>query len=176
VLEATESALSTPPTAGGGGAAPESSQRLAQGIICGPWALALSFDWARSIVEEFELSPIPKAPLWLVGAANIEGAIIPVVDLALYINPSAPGNPAGSQRLLVGGLSGISSEDAVALIFSRLPQQLRYTPQSLDDVDGLPPALHDLCSAYALDSSGQMYLEIDSERLMTALGDALQAQ
>jgi chemotaxis signal transduction protein len=137
--------------------------------------LAFTFDWARSIVEEFELAPVPKAPVWFLGAANIEGTIVPVVDLALFINPDSPMAPSsGVRRLLVGGTSAASGEDALAIIFSRTPQQLRYEPQSLDDMGGLPTVLHDLCSAYGLDAAGQMYLQVDSERLVAALGDALQ--
>ncbi len=155
------------------GAQPTGPDSLAQGVICGPWALAFPFNWARSIVEEFELSAVPKAPVWFAGAANIEGAIVPVVDLALFINPDAPA-PAGARRLLVGGTQGGTNEDALALLFSRIPQQLRYQRQSLDDIGGLPPALMDLCSGYGLDAQGQMYMEIDCERLMNALGDELQ--
>jgi chemotaxis signal transduction protein len=165
----------TPDIGGAGRAATAPTQRLAQGVICGPWALAFSFDWARSIVEDFELSPVPKAPVWLLGAANVDGSIIPVIDLALYINPLSPYNPNEAKRLLVGGTSAASNEDAMAIAFTRMPQQLRYEPQSLDEIDGVPAVLLDWCSGYGLDASGQMYLQVDSQRLIDALGDALQS-
>jgi chemotaxis signal transduction protein len=158
--------------------APAVTEHLAQGIVCGTWALALRFEWARTIVEQFELVPVPKAPVWLVGAANVEGSIIPVVDLALYINPQASPEAAGGQgsaqrRLLVGGFSAGSTEDAVAIVFSQLPQQLRYQPRGLDDVGGLPARLREICAAHALDAAGQMFLEIDTERFTEALAQEL---
>jgi chemotaxis signal transduction protein len=151
-------------------------ERLAQGIVCGPWALAFSFDWARTIVEQYELVPVPKAPPWLAGAANVDGSIIPVVDLALYVNPEALGAPVGAhRRLLVGGLNADGAEEAVAVIFSQLPQQLRYQRQDLGGVAGLPARLRDICAGSALDAGGQMFLEIDVDRLGEALAQELSA-
>jgi chemotaxis signal transduction protein len=153
-------------------------ERLAQGIVCGPWALAFSFNWARTIVEQFDLVAVPKAPLWLVGAANVDGNIVPVVDLALYVNPQALPEAMGGQgsaqrRLLVGGMGGGNAEEAVAIIFSHLPQQLRYQPRDIAGVAGLPARLRDICNAYAQDANGQMFLEIDSQRLTDAMAQEL---
>jgi chemotaxis signal transduction protein len=151
-------------------------ERLAQGIVCGPWAMAFSFEWARTIVEQYELVPVPKAPPWLAGAANVDGNIIPVIDLALYVNPEAQGVPVGAhRRLLVGGLNADGAEEAVAVIFSQLPLQLRYLRQDLSGIAGLPARLRDICAGYALDASGQMFLEIDVDRLSEALAQELSA-
>lgn len=148
--------------------------KLAQGIVCGSWALALSFDWARQIVEEFELSPIPKAPNWLLGSANIEGNIVPVVDLAMYFSPTTANLQASPhQRLLVGGITSASAEDAVALIFNGLPQQLNYESQELTYAGALPPKLREACDWVASDPTGRNYLEINVDRLMAELADEL---
>jgi chemotaxis signal transduction protein len=148
--------------------------KQAQGIVCGSWALAFSFDWARQIVEDFEISAIPKAPPWLLGAANIEGSIIPVVDLAVYFNPvTAHSKAAPHQRLLVGGLTAIGGEDAIAFIFNDLPQQLRYEVQELTYAGALPSKLREACDAVASDISGRNYLEINVDKLMAALADEL---
>ena len=159
-------------------AAPAGVEHLAQGIVCGPWALAFRFEWARSLVEQYDVVAVPKAPPWFVGAANIDGNIIPVVDLALYINPQASmealgGVGSAQRRLLVGGMSAAGAEDAVAILFGQLPQQLRYQPQDVNEVPGLPARLRELCAAYALDAGGQMFLEIDAERLTQALAQEL---
>lgn len=148
--------------------------KLAQGIICGTWALAFSFDWARQIVEEFELSAIPKAPHWLLGSANIEGNIIPVVDLALYFSP-VTANLQGQthQRLLVGGITSASAEDAVAFVFGGLPQQLNYEPQELTYAGALPEKLRETCDAVANDVTGRNFLEVNVEKLLAALADEL---
>jgi chemotaxis signal transduction protein len=153
--------------------------KLAQGILCGSWALAFPFDWARQIVDSFELSPIPKAPPWLLGATNIEGGILPVIDLEAYFTGAAA-TANSRQRLLIGGLiSGRDAEDrgdAVALAFDGLPQQISYEPRTLTYRNALPERLREVCMAIANNAAGQEYLEIDAARLLESLGAALDAE
>ncbi len=154
-------------------------QRLAQGIVCGDWALAFSFDWARHIVESFEVSAIPKSPNWLLGSANVDGSIVPVVDLALYFGTSgtAPSTPAASaapkRRLLVGRLASQDAGEALALVFTGLPQQLKYLPATLTDVGALPVGLREVCEGMARDASGRDFLEINTQTLKAILADEL---
>ena len=149
-------------------------QRLAQGITCGQWALAFPFDWARQIVESFELSAIPKAPPWLMGAANIDGNIVPVVDLAIYFGSAVAGvSPVLQQRLLVGGIVGTEVDEAMALAFSGLPQQLKYQPEQLTYAGALPETLREVCRWVAKDSGGHDFLEIDISALRAILADEL---
>jgi chemotaxis signal transduction protein len=148
--------------------------KIAQGIVCGSWALAFSFDWARQIVEEFEISAIPKSPTWLLGAANIEGNIMPVIDLAVYFSPTTANlSVSPNQRLLVGGLTAAGADDAVALLFNGLPQQLKYEAQELTYSGALPPKLREACGAVACDLSGRNFLEINMDKLMAVLADEL---
>jgi chemotaxis signal transduction protein len=155
--------------------------RLAQGILCGAWALAFPFDWARQIVDDYQLAPVPKAPDWLLGAANVDGNIIPVVDLAKYLGTAsmvgASSGAQAQQRLLIGGVSAKSathdSSEAIALQFEGLPQQLSYEPKELTYASALPPRLRELCVGVASNSAGQEYLEIDAARLLASLSDAL---
>jgi chemotaxis signal transduction protein len=148
--------------------------KLAQGIVCGSWALAFSFDWARQIVEEFEIAAIPKSPPWLLGAANVEGNILPVIDLAVYFSPTTANMQAAPhQRLLVGGLTAAGADDAVALLFSGLPQQLNYQAQELTYAGALPLKLRETCDAIATDPAGRNFLEINVDKLMAVLADEL---
>ena len=142
--------------------------------MCGSWALAFSFDWTHQIVEEFELSAIPKAPSWLIGSANIEGNIVPVVDLAGYFSPNtADMQVASHQRLLVGGMTAVGADDAIALVFSGLPQQLTYDAQELTYAGALPLKLREVCDAVASDASGRNFLEINADKLIAMLTDEL---
>lgn len=151
--------------------------KLAQGILCGAWALAFPFDWARQIVDDFEISPIPKAPDWLMGGVNVDGNILPVVDLARYLGTATLESGSRQQRLLIGGLSGgltmDDTGDAIALLFEGLPQQLSYEPRELTYAAALPAQLREMCSKVAVDKTGQEFLEIDTARLLTALSDEL---
>lgn len=151
--------------------------KLAQGILCGTWALAFPFDWARQIADTFELSPIPKAPEWLLGSANVDGNILPVIDLARYLGSAPLQTSVRQQRLLIGGLSGSLSADttgdAIALMFEGLPQQLSYEPCELTYAASLPQRLRELCSGVGKNPVGQEFLEIDAVRLIAALSDEL---
>jgi chemotaxis signal transduction protein len=151
--------------------------KLAQGILCGSWALAFPFDWARQIVDTFEIAPIPKSPPWLLGGTNVDGNILPVVDLNVYLG-LAQGSGVRQQRLLIGGLSNSqytsdSTGDALAIAFEGLPQQLGYERRELEYGSALPARLREICVGVGSNAAGHEFLEIDAERLLMALGDEL---
>lgn len=145
--------------------------QLAQGILCGELRLAFTFAWARQIIEDYDLVALPRAPGWVLGAVNINGSIVPVVDLSSYLTQSVqPAQPQRGQRLLVGGIQAEDAEAALAVVFSQTPVQLEYTPQRLNSASNLlMPRLLDVCSGTASDDLGNPYFEIDTERLMDAL-------
>lgn len=145
--------------------------QLAQGLMCGDLRLAFNFGWARQIVEDFELVVLPRAPGWVLGAVNINGSIVPVVDLANYFAQSAqPAQSQRGQRLLVGGIQAEDAEAALAVVFTHTPVQLEYAPQHLGAAgDTLVPRLLEVCSGTASDDQGNQYFEIDTQRLMDAL-------
>jgi chemotaxis signal transduction protein len=105
-------------------AAPAELLRRAQAIDCGAVQVAVPFDWARNVVETFDLSPAPNAPVWLAGATNIEGRILPVLDLAAWLDPADAQAVDRHTRLLVGG----DADEAYALLFRGLPMLARWTP------------------------------------------------
>lgn len=150
--------------------------KLAQGILCGTWALALPFDWARQIVDDFQLSPVPKAPSWLLGSTNVDGNILPVIDLSLYLGLTTTAS-AQRQRLLIGGTMDSSSSDsagdAICLAFEGLPQQLSYDSRPLTYSSALPPRLRELCTSVGSNATGHEFLEINTTRLLDALSDEL---
>lgn len=104
-------------------ALPEATWLRAQAIDCGAFKVAVPFDWARNVVEDFDIIPAPSAPPWLVGAANVDGRIVPVVDLAAWLDTGGAQAPQRRCRLLVGG----HGEDSYALLFDGLPMLARYS-------------------------------------------------
>ena len=154
--------------------AEHASKLLAQGLQCGQYLLAFNFDWARQIVDEFDLVPLPRAPAWVLGAVNVNGLIVPVVDIANYFSESsAPAQVLRGQRLLVGGVQAEDAESAFAIVFSQTPVQLEYDAQPLTDLAELPPRLQDVCKGFASAEQGKSYIEIDTQKLMTALAAEL---
>jgi chemotaxis signal transduction protein len=104
----------------------------AQAIHCGGVHVAVPYSWARAVVEQFDLAPVPNAPPWLAGAANVEGRCVAVIDLSSWLTPETPWATTAQavqqrSRLLLGG----DGDEAFALRFQGLPGMLR--------VDGLAP-------------------------------------
>ncbi len=103
---------------------PAEPLRRAQAIDCGAAKVAVPFEWARNVVDRFDISVTPNAPAWLAGAANIDGRILPVLDLAAWLDPADAQASGGHARLLVGG----DAEEAYALLFHGLPMLARWSP------------------------------------------------
>lgn len=99
---------------------------------------------------------------------------MPVIDLAVYFSPTTAGMQISPhQRLLVGGITAAGADDAIALVFNGLPQQLTYAPQQLTYAGALPPKLREACDAVATDATGRNFLEINTDKLMAVLADEL---
>jgi chemotaxis signal transduction protein len=148
----------------------------AQGIQCGHLNLAFSYAWAKSIVEDFSMTPVPNAPAWLVGAANVEGEIVPVFDLISWVAARAPAGPraelsAGRARLLVGG----HGADRAAIVFSGSARMVRYAPglQKNAAIDALPSRLRAV--VLATSETTPPHWVVDAERLFDKLAGELAA-
>ena len=147
-----------------------------QAITCGGWSLALNMQWANTIVDSFELVKIPRAANWLIGAANIDGNIIPVVDLSVYFVPSAiPMAIDRHHRILVGGkreagTEGAAANDSVfAILFNGLPMQIEYTRETLDAAVVIPGRMRELSLGLAKSQAGKKSFEMDTDRLVDFL-------
>lgn len=158
-----------------------------QAIVCGGWSLALNMNWANTIVDTFELVKIPRAPNWLIGAVNLDGSIIPVVDFSVYFVPNAaPMAIDRHHRILVGGkredqAEGAAANDSVfAILFSGLPMQIQYTREVIDTAHVLPERLRELSlgiakSVAATTSVGESktYFEMNTDRFIHFLSLSL---
>jgi chemotaxis signal transduction protein len=111
----------------------------AQAVRCGERWVAFPYGWSRAAVEQVHLTAVPGAPPWLAGAANVEGRIVPVIDLLAWASPGRFVDAgAKDARLLVGG----DAEQTVAVLFQGLPRLVGVTrqPQAIGN-DRLTPYL-----------------------------------
>lgn len=152
-----------------------------QAITCGGWSLALNMQWANTIVDTYELVKIPRAPNWLIGAVNIDGSIIPVVDLSVYFVPNAVPMAIDRQhRILVGGKreEGTAENDCVfAILFKGLPMQIQYTREAMDVSHVIPERLRELSLGMAKStstgSSQKTHFEMNTDRFVDFLSLSL---
>jgi chemotaxis signal transduction protein len=144
-----------------------------QGIHCGHWPLAFSYGWTKSVVEAFSIVPVPKAPAWLIGASNIDGQVSPVVDLALYIDPSAAATVlTKGVRLLVGGDVNDGANETLAIVFNGLPEQLSVADKASSWPHPSVGPLAELGQGYIVSRSKEVFLRLDAPRLLALLSDA----
>lgn len=147
----------------------------AQGIECGSLKLAFPYAWAKSIVEDFNLTPVPNAPAWLVGAANVEGEIVPVFDVASWVvadepDATAPVSVANRARLLVCGHGG----DRAAIAFSGSARMVRYASDSQAIAEGATPSRLSAV-VLAVSEGTPPYWVVDTQRLLDRLASELAA-
>lgn len=143
----------------------------AQIITCGAQVIGISFTWARQVIETFELTRVPNAPAWLAGAVNADGVILPVIDLATWLDPTDVLRAGTRQRLLAGGVG----EDGFALLFDGLPMPARVVTrsESVACVNRLRPFLQGAVAASATTApASAVWPLID----IAALADSLVAE
>jgi chemotaxis signal transduction protein len=163
--------------------AAQAEVELFQGVRCGSLRVAFAYGWSTAIVENFSLTPIPKAPSWLVGAANIDGRIFPVIDLSNYGATGARATRSSSlvsdnlknKRLLIGGNNAGNDDYRFAVIFDGLPQQLRresVEPKSPDEAHSDASPSHTI-EGLLRSAQGERYAMVNIEQLVERLSAEL---
>lgn len=97
-------------------------------------AYAVSVEHVREIVRMRELTPIPRAPAWLLGVVSLRGEIVEVLDLRRRLGLGAS-TPDRSNRIVV--LHGDVDRVAGLLVDSvsevhRVPEEAILPAQGLD--------------------------------------------
>ncbi len=153
---------------------------LFQAVRCGALAVAFPYGWATSIVEKFQLTPIPKAPAWLSGAANIDGRIIPVIDLSNYGAKGQRSHRADAltsnsvaKRLLIGGLRDNDDDNRMAIVFSGMPQQIGRTEKESVQRSSASAESGSLTEGFIVSAQGERFAIVNVSRLFEQLSAEL---
>ncbi|ASM76638.1 hypothetical protein VITFI_CDS0860 [Vitreoscilla filiformis] len=134
-------------------------------LPCGPWRLGVAYAWACTVVKASALAKVPCAPPWVLGMANWEGEIVPVVDVACWLG--LPSEGAVHRHWLVGGDEGAR----LALSWAGRPASWVWAATSRDPglLSALPAALQPLVQAAWRDEAGQGWAVLDGARLFEVL-------
>ncbi len=149
---------------------------FAQGIQCGELALALPYGWSRMVVDDFTLTPVPRAPFWLAGASSINGTVTPVIDLQRFALGESAGHSQGArrkQRLLVGGVSDTESNKTLGILFDGLPIQIERSAQFSKAADAGYAQLNDALSGQLVRQGNTLYRLISPDTLYEVLSSRL---
>ena len=144
------------------------STYLAYRIGCGPWQLAVDAQWATGILDSYVLQAIPRAPQWMVGCTNVDGLLVPVIDLLMLLDPAAARgrHPGNKTRVLVGNPSPQDNEESIGLVFTGLPRQLTCTRTALPSTLQAPPLLWRMARGLALSPDSPVAIELDTRHLI----------
>ena len=147
------------------------STYLAYRIGCGLWQLAVDAQWTTGILDSYVLQAIPRAPQWMVGCTNVDGILVPVIDLLLLLDPATASARGVGQRprLLLGSHSPGDNEEAIGLLFTGLPQQVAITRSALPVSFEAPPLLRGMARGLAEAPDGRTTIELDTHRLIDHL-------
>jgi chemotaxis signal transduction protein len=173
--EPTQLSESNTAATASGSVASSTQYALLQAIRCGSTRVAVSYQWAHAIVDRFEVVPVPKAPVWLMGATVIDAQVLPVIDLALYIDPTFRRVELEKDlRLLVGGSEdGGLLDPPLALVFDGLPQQVRSTATAPQATANAPERLSNVVDGSTTSTQGEQFHIINVQRLANELAAEL---
>jgi chemotaxis signal transduction protein len=137
-------------------------------IGCGPWQLAVDAQWVTHLLDSYRLQPIPRAPQWLLGCTNVDGILVPVIDLFILLDPAAARARGAGQkaRLLLGSHSPGDNEDAIGLLFTGLPRLLTISRTALPANLQAPPLLCQMAEGLALAPDGAAAIALDTRHVI----------
>ncbi len=139
-----------------------------EGFLIGHLGLMIRYEDGSELSELPTTYRLPKAPGWFTGVANLHGLLVPVFDLASYLDVER--QPGAKPMLLVLG----HGADAAGVVIDGLPVRLRYTLG--DRAEGAPvPAALDGCVNHTWWADGRTWMDLQVQALLTRLSDQLEA-
>lgn len=166
--EALEGGIVDPPVLPGESAEGSAgAERLA--LRAGGLQLFCAHDAGREVLLPPPFSRLPHTPEWLLGVANVRGALVPVVDLAMVFGLER----RDEQRAYV--LISGSGDRTIGLVVDALPVLQRIeASRRLDSVPPHPALLTGHVTG-AIEHTGTTWLDIDLDGLLQTLSERIAA-
>jgi twitching motility protein PilI len=139
---------------------------LRQGFRVGHLALMIRYEDGSSLTDLPATRRLPNSPAWFIGMANLNGALIPVFDLAHFLGVDA--SATAKPMLLVLG----HGEDAAGIVIDGLPQRLRSSPDDRLANAATPTALAG-CVGATWWVAEQLWIDLQVGALLQRLSDEL---
>ncbi len=150
---------------GSGGRMSESISLLMFAV--GPVRLGLALDAVDRVVLACEVTPLPGAPAPVLGAINLHGEIIPVLDVRLRLRLPSRAVLADDQFLMVraGGRRYALPVDEVDGVGEFAMDQVELSPEMLDGLSQLAGAVR-LPDGLLIVENPAQFLDTDSLRVL----------
>ena len=81
------------------------------------------------VLEDRSIHPIPLLPNWVVGASNVRGDAVPIINLERFLtNKSRVLSPNNYRILIIG-----KEENAIGLLITNLPRPVYFEKENLSN-------------------------------------------
>ena len=142
--------------------------QLREGFRIGYLGLMIRYEKGSELIDLPQVFALPNAPGWFSGIANLHGTLVPVFDLARYLDVEHL--PDAKPMLLV--LShGI---EAAGVVVDGMPVRLRF--DAADRAEGAPiPMALDGCVTGTYWAGEQTWMDLHVDALLNRLIDELVA-
>lgn len=141
---------------------------LREGFRIGSLRLAIRYEEGNELTDMPPVYPLPRAPSWFRGMANLHGSLVPVFDTAALFG--AVHAPDTKPMLLVLG----HGEEKAGLVIDGLPVRLRLATSDRIEDPAAPAALAG-CVDHAYWSEGEDWMELRAGALLDRLAGELAA-
>jgi len=142
-------------------------------LVTGDIRCAIELRWVREVLSLGQVTPVPRSPAFLLGAAHVHGCIVPVIDLLALLpgstHPGAPTSPAAHGRQLSGCSAIVVDVDgtAAALAVDTVYEVATVALPDPDEADVLTPTVDpDPRIGIARDSQGRDLLLVSPPVLL----------
>lgn len=139
---------------------------LREGFRIGPLRLAIRYDEGNELTDMPPVYPLPRAPSWFRGMANLHGTLVPVFDTAALFGTAH--EPDAKPMLLVLG----HGDEKAGLVIDGLPVRLRLATADRIEDPAAPAALAG-CVDHAYWSEGEDWMELRAGALLDRLAGEL---
>lgn len=136
---------------------------LYYGFLIGDVGLLVPHAVTSEVVESPPVSALPDAPDWFVGLCNLRGSVIPVYQIASFLDTQT--NTNEDKKLLVIG----NGDGALGILISGLPQPLKLADKHvMAEMPPVPERLGEsVTKVYAKDQ--RVWFEFDLDRFFSAI-------
>jgi len=125
-----------------------------EGFVVGPLHFAIRYEYGSMLVDPPPFIRLPNAPAWFHGMSNIDGALVPVFDLAELTGVE---HRAGEKKMLLVLGHG---EERAGLLIDGIPRRLRLVASNrLEEFVPTPHLAGCVAGAYRADDIDWMDLK-----------------
>lgn len=147
-----------------------------QGFRVGDLNLMISYEDGKEITELPTVYPLPNSPEWFLGFSNLNGELIPVFDLTIFLSTGSELVEAEDSfleqkkqpMLLVLG----HEDNATGVVIEELPSRMQFHSQDMLANELIPNKLKGIVKG-VISQSGKFWFDLELVTFIKELEDAI---